>query len=817
MTLKGGLDLAAKFFGAGVILAFAGAVVLTIYLIRVSADLPDYESLKTYEPPVMSRVHAGDGKLIAEYAKEHRVFVPRAAIPDHVIQAFVSAEDKNFYRHNGLDVQGILRAVLVNVRNKIIGRRLVGASTLTQQVAENFLIDTDQKINAKVRKMIIAMRMEKVFSKDKILELYLNQIYLGNRSYGVAAASLNYFGKSLDDLDLAQTAYLAAIPKGPANYDPVRHKDRAIARRNWVLRRMAINGYITPEEAAEAQTKDLTVVNRLSGATYLASEYFVEEVRRKVFNMYGEDQLYNGGLSIRTTLDTTLQLAARKALRSGLEAYDQRHGWRGPIAHLESLTDWQTQLASVSTKPDIDPDWQPVIVLSVGDDAAKIGLLSGETGYMPLENMKWARKPEADAKVGPEIKKVGQVLSAGDVVYASPVKDKDGAYALRQYPAVNGAIMALDPHTGRVLALVGGYSFQNSQFDRATQAQRQIGSAFKPFVYAAALDNGYTPVSLVLDAPFIADGGNQTRFYKPMNYSEGKFYGLSTLRLGIEKSRNVMTVRLAQQMGMEPIVDIGERMGIYDHLDPVLAMSLGAGETTLWRLTAAYSSFVNGGKKVDPAIIDRVQDRTGKTIYRHDTRPCPGCNEEVGPDGRIEEPVLPDDRPQVLDPVTAYQITSILEGVVQRGTARRVRAVGKTLAGKTGTTNDYKDAWFIGFSPDLVAGVYIGFDQPKTLGRGEAGGSTAAPVFRDFMKVALKDAPNAPFRIPEGVRLVRVNAKTGELARFGDSGTILEAFRPGTEPKRVQSGVTLAIAGGKVGDEDEDAQDKEKEDLGGLY
>ena len=807
----------ARLFGLGVILLFASFIAVTIYVIRVSADLPGYEVLENYQPPVMSRVHAGDGKLIAEYAREHRVFVPRAGIPDYVIQAFISAEDKNFYIHNGLDVRGIMRAILANVKNKIQGRRLEGASTLTQQVAENFLLSTDQQFSAKVRKMVIAVRMEKVFTKDKILELYLNEIYLGNRAYGVAAASLNYFGKPLDELSLAQIAYLAALPKGPANYDPVRHKSRAVARRNWVLGRMAANGYITDEMAATAKEEDLVVSRRLSGATYLAAEYFVEEVRRKVFSMYGEDQLYDGGLSIRTTLDTRLQLAARKALRAGLEDYNRRHGYLGPIARLEDLIDWQSKLADVKTKPDIDKTWRLALVLENTPEAARIGLISGAEGKIPLSALAWARKPRPEAKLGPKIETPSDVLKVGDVVYVDPIKDTENDYDLRQPPIVNGAIMAMDPHTGRVLALVGGYSFQQSQFDRVVQAYRQIGSAFKPFVYASALDLGYTPVSLVLDAPFIADGGNQTRFYKPSNYAQGRFYGLSTLRLGIEKSRNVMTVRLAQQIGMAPIVDIGVRTGIYDELSPVLAMALGAGESTPWRMVGAYASFINGGKKVEPTIIDRVQDRYGKTIYRYDQRECTGCNfEKESVQTSFVEPHLPDTRPQVLDPITAYQITSIMEGVVQRGTATRLRVIGKPVAGKTGTTNDYKDAWFMGMSPDLVVGVYVGFDNPKTLGRGEAGGRVAAPIARDFLIDALKNAPNAPFRIPEGVRLVRVNGRTGELARPGDPGSILEAFRSGTEPKRGEKGVRLVIGRGKPGDAIVD-QPEEEDDLGGLY
>jgi penicillin-binding protein 1A len=808
-------------FILGVILVIAGGV----YFIRLSSDLPDIDVLAKYEPPVMSRVHAGDGKIIAEYARQHRVFVPIGAIPKPVISAFISAEDKTYYQHHGVDWKGVVRAGLKSIRNKIMGRRLEGASTLTQQVAENFLVDTQQNFSEKFQKMIIATRMEKVFTKDEILELYLNEIYLGNRAYGVAAAALNYFGKSLDDLSLSEMAFLASLPKGPANYHPIRHKDRATARRNWVLGRMAANGYITPEQAAEAQKDDLVSVERLTGDSFIAAAYFVEAIRRQVFTMYGEDQLYDGGLSIRTTLDTHLQQIARTALRDSLEEYDRRHGWRGALQQvdLEAASE-DGPLAEIKRPRGIEPNWFLAVITSVSKDAAELELKDRSKGTIALSEVKWARKQLPEAKRGGAIKQVSDVLSKGDVVLVKRSKEDEHAFSLRQIPEVNGAIMAMDPHTGRVLAMVGGYSFQQSEFNRATQARRQIGSAFKPFVYASALDNGYTPVSLILDAPFIADGGADTRFYKPQNYEFGQFYGLSTLRLGVEKSRNVMTVRLAQEMGMQPIVDIGVRTGIYDELSPVLAMSLGAGETTLWRLMGAYAAMVNGGKLVTPTILDRVQDRTGKTILRHDQRDCPGC--VVDPllsrtDGSLVEPELPDARPQAIDPITSYQMVSILEGAVQRGTGVRLRSLGRTLAGKTGTTNDMKDAWFMGFTPDLVVGVYTGFDTPSTMGRGEAGSRVALPVFKRFMEKALQGVSNAPFRIPDGVSLVWVDAKTGEIARPDAPGAILEAFRPGTEPSEADRGVRLTIGGGSALEDDiEDGEDTEPEDedlLDGVY
>lgn len=811
-------------------LALVGFIAVAVYVVRVTDDLPDYQQLAEYEPPIMSRVHAGDGLLIAEYAREHRVFVPIDNIPQEVVHAFISAEDKSFYDHGGLDLRGILRAAISNIGNVMGGRRLEGASTITQQVAKNFLLSSEQRIERKVREIVLSRRIERAFTKDQILELYLNEIYLGNRSYGIAAAALNYFGKSLDELDLHEIAYLAALPKGPANYHPERRREAAIERRNWVIGRMRENGYVTAEAATEAQAQPLQVVDRLSGATYTAAEYFVENVRREVFSIYGEDELYDGGLSIRTTLDTTMQLAARRALRDGLESYDRRHGYRGALATIELGEGWTERLAETEIPRDLDEGWLPAVVLSVSDRSATIGLLSGEEGTIPFSELEWARETLPDGEIGEEITSAREVLSEGDVILVEVRTDEggnpvDGEYGLRQVPAINGGIMAMDPHTGRVLAMVGGYSFQHSQFNRATQARRQPGSAFKPFAYAAALDNDYTPASLILDAPFVASGGADERFYMPQNYSE-RYYGMSTLRLGLELSRNVMTVRLAQEMGMRPISDYGVRFGIYDDLDPVLAMSLGAGETTLYRLIAAYAALVNGGRRVEPTIIDRVQDRTGATIYAHQQRECETCDVEEWSD-ELLEPLFEDLRQEVVDPVTAYQVVHMLEGAVQRGTGTALRSLGRPLGGKTGTTNDFRDAWFVGFGPDLVVGVYVGFDTPYQLGRGEAGGRVAAPIVRDFMASALDNYAVAPFRVPEGVRLVPIDRNTGEPGILGQPLVILEAFRPGTEPSRQspeeESGLSFARA--SVSDDpfftdlplDEEEEEGEDEDLGGLY
>ncbi|MGB8274487.1 MAG: penicillin-binding protein 1A [Alphaproteobacteria bacterium] len=766
------------------LLAAVGVIGAIGVLYHYGRGLPDYKQLADYEPPTVTRIHAGDGRLIAEYAIEKRAFVPVDAMPKRVIRAFLAAEDKNFYTHPGIDVFGLFRAALTNISNIGTNRRPTGGSTITQQVAKNFLLGGEVSLDRKIKEAILSFRIERSLTKDRILELYLNEIYLGYGSYGVAAAALNYFNKSLDELTVAEAAYLAALPKAPNNYNPIRRPEAAKARRDWVIDRMAEERYVTAEEAEEAKAEPL-IVRDAEAAPFVQAEYFVEEVRRELLDHYGEAGLYKGGLSVRTTLDPHLQEIADKTLRAGLVAYDERHGWRGPVARLKLSDEWARQLAAVALPRGLAP-WSLAAVLRVDAQGADIGLAGGATGRIPFAEMAWARPWLKDQRIAAAPRKPADVLAPGDVVAVETVGATAdgtaypaGTYGLRQIPNVGGAFVALDPHTGRVLAMSGGYSYDMSEFNRATQAQRQPGSAFKPFVYLTALDAGFTPSTLVLDAPIVIDQGPGLPKWKPENYTH-EFYGPVPMRIGIEKSRNLMTIRLAQTVGIEKVAETAEKFGVVDTMPNQLSMALGAADTTLLRLTTAYAMLDNGGKKITPTLIDRVQDRHGRTIFRHDERPCEGCRTDGVP-AEFVVPEIPDLRPQIADPRSAYQIVSMLQGVVERGTGQKVKAVGKPLAGKTGTTNESFDTWFIGFSPDLVAGVFVGFDEPRTLGR-ETGASVAAPIFRDFMEDALKGKPAIPFRVPPGILLVRVDAGTGQLPPPGDKNVILEAFRPGTEP-----------------------------------
>ena len=777
-------------FGILLVVAIAGAGGVLFIFHNYGRGLPEYRQLADYEPPVMTRVYGGDGRLLAEYATEKRIFVPIKATPKRVIQSFLAAEDKNFYIHPGVDVLSVIRAALTNVQNIGSSKRPVGASTITQQVAKNFLLTNEVSWKRKIKEAILAFRIERALSKDRILELYLNEIYLGFGSYGVAAAALNYFDKSMDELTIDEAAFLAALPKAPNNYHPVKKPKAAKARRDWVIGRLLVGGLITPAEAELAAARPLQVRQR-SATEYIRADYFAEEVRRQLDNRYGEEKLYKGGLSVRTTLDPRLQAIADTVLREGLETYDRRHGWRGPVARLPEGTrldvkiEWRRALAKIPPVKGVGSHLLAVVIGLRPDDAL-IGFGDGASGRIPLAEMKWARPWMENQKRGPKVTSPADVLVPGDVIVVDPVTANAkgvaypaGSYGLRQLPDVDGSIVALDPHTGRILAMSGGYSYERSQFNRVTQAMRQPGSAFKPFVYLAALDHGYTPSTLILDAPFVIDQGPGLPKWRPANYTK-KFYGPSTMRLGLEKSRNLMTVRLAQTIGMEAISEYAQRFGIVDFLPKKLAMALGSGETTLLRITTAYAMLVNGGKRITPTLIDRIQDRHGETIFRHDRRNCVSCRATIWT--RQETPAIADTRKPVTKPGSAYQVVSMLKGVVERGTGRRIRAVGKPLAGKTGTTNADKDTWFIGFSPDLAVGVFVGFDTPKTLGRRETGSSVAAPLFRDFMAAALEKKKAIPFRIPPGIRLVRVNAATGELARAGDKKVIYEAFKPGTVP-----------------------------------
>jgi penicillin-binding protein 1A len=769
----------------GVFVAGAGAIFVFYHF---GKGLPDYRQLATYNPPVMTRVYAGDGRLIQEYAVEARSFVPIEAIPRRVIDAVVASEDQRFWVHPGVDPIGLTRAVLAAVGQKIIGsdRRVAGASSITQQVAQMFLIGREYSIDRKVREAVLSFRIERAYTKEHIIELYLNQAYFGFASYGIASAAMNYFNKSLDELTIGEAAYLAGILKGPSNYHPQRYPDAARDRRDYVIGRMQDDGYITRDEEKAARAEVITTRKR-DNTEQIVAEHFAEEVRRDLADRYGSDTLYKGGLAVRTSLDPTLQQLATDALRKGLISYDRRHGWRGAFTRLKAGADLSEQFRKVEDPPGLLDTWQIAVVGDVHADRALITLRDGSSGTIPLSELRWARQALPDQEVGAAIGAATQVLHPGDVIAVEPIKaNGDGVaypehtFALRQIPNVDGSIVALDPFTGRVRAMAGGFSYARSQFNRATQAQRQPGSSFKPFVYLAAMENGYTPSTLVLDAPFVMDQGPGLPKWKPQNYT-GEYLGRVTLRTGIEKSQNLITVRLAQAVGMDKVAKIAESFGAVTKLPRTLAASLGAESTTVLQMVTAYAELVNGGKKLSPSLIDRIQDHTGKTIYRHNVRTCEICTAEEW-DGQ-GPPELKDTREQLADPASIYQIVHLLEGVVQYGTA--AGSVGQLrwpLAGKTGTSNDARDVWFIGFSPNLVAGVFVGFDEPRTLGPKEEGARVAAPIFRDFIQAALKDEPKTPFRVPPGVNLVRVNKATGLPAEPGDARVILEAFKPGTSP-----------------------------------
>ena len=848
------------------VLGVLGIAGVALVVAALSRDLPTVQNLAEYEPPITSRVHAGDGRLIAEFqgmgndgTPQYRVYVPHESIPENVIQAFVSAEDKKFFEHDGIDWLGMTRGVVNSARNKITGSGgLQGGSTITQQTVKNMLLTRDQTVVRKIKEAVLARRVERAYEKADILELYLNEIYLGGGSYGVGSAALEYFDKSLTELDLSEAAILASLAKAPGTVNPYTRPQRLLSRRNYVLGRMVEDGYIDQADADTAMAQPLTTTRRFRGDEYQAATYFVQEMRRDLLETYGEEALHDGGLSIRTTIDTGLQLAATRALREGLVAYDRRTGYRGPVGEIE-LNGQAIQTLADFPMPAGHGTWEAALVTGLNaDGTATIRLADNTEAVLFEEDVAWAAQT---------YERGGEVagLLAGDVILVEVAREPmelteeklraveaedrprprrgsalanveeltepSGRASLRQLPDVEGALVAMDPHTGRVLAMAGGFSFYRSAFNRATQAKRQTGSAFKPFVYAAALERGFTPASKVLDAPFVEFDVEADDFWAPGNYAEGRFYGLSTMRLGLEKSRNLMTVRLAQDIGMEAVSEFGERVGIYDSLDPYLAMSLGAGEATMMDLARGYAALVNGGKTVDPILLDRIQDRYGHDMCVTDPRlghgrdaasgdlirigdavcqvagletgdtrggpdedeqpvdpidlVCPDCNNPEGWQGG-EPPRLPDTRKQVLDPIVAYQVVHMLEGVIQRGTATNVRRKegleNMPLAGKTGTTNDYKDALFFGFSPDLVVGIRVGYDTPRSLGEGEGGSAVAAPIFASFMQDALADAEALPFRRPPGVSMVRIDARTGTLPTASTTVVIEEAFRPGTEP-----------------------------------
>ena len=750
-----------KFFRNIFILITSFILLSAISIISVlwtySNDLPDYKFLKSYKPPVSSKVYSGNGDLVADFSKEKRVFVPFNSIPKNVINAFLSAEDKNFFKHPGVDAKGVIRAVINNISNILSSKRLEGASTITQQVAKNFLLTNEVSLNRKIKEAILAFRIERALSKERILELYLNQIYLGSGAYGVAAASLEYFDKSIKDLNYSEAALLAALPKAPSRYNPYRDPDIAKFRRNLVLKNLLDNNYLT-SEWYEKLTKEEIILKKNKKIYLEDAQYFIEDVRKSVIETLSYDKVYKQGFNINTPIDLNLQTIATKSLRDGLIAYDKRKGWRGPLTNKIYNSEWKKDLEKYKLENSIN--WKLAIVKKINKFSAEIETEDNIEGVIEYQSISWTKK------------EFNKLLKPGDIIYVKNLKEN--IFNLQQLPKVNGGIVVMDPFTGRVLALSGGFSFKQSEFNRATQAKRQPGSAFKPFVYALALENNFTPTSLVLDAPLVLDQGDDLKMWKPENYGK-KFYGPSTLRVGLEKSRNLMTVRIAQNLGVEKIVDFSKALKIYDNPEELLSISLGSAETTLLKLTSAYSVFVNGGKLVEPILIDRIQDSEGNTIFNNDKRKCINCDQISYLTN--DYPEIKNNYKQIFSPETAFQMTSILEGVVQRGTAKKLKDLNLNIAGKTGTTNKNTDTWFIGFTSNVLVGVYVGSDNPTPLGKYETGSKTALPIFKSFISDSINKNDARPFKAAKGTVMMVVDPLTGQKAKFNSKNTIIEVFK----------------------------------------
>ena len=750
-----------KFFRNIFILITSFILLSAISIISVlwtySNDLPDYKFLKSYKPPVSSKVYSGNGDLVADFSKEKRVFVPFNSIPKNVINAFLSAEDKNFFKHPGVDARGVIRAVINNISNVLSSKRLEGASTITQQVAKNFLLTNEVSLNRKIKEAILAFRIERALSKERILELYLNQIYLGSGAYGVAAASLEYFDKSIKDLNYSEAALLAALPKAPSRYNPYRDPDIAKFRRNLVLKNLLDNNYLT-SEWYEKLTKEEIILKKNKKIYLEDAQYFIEDVRKSVIETLSYDKVYKQGFNINTPIDLNLQTIATKSLRDGLIAYDKRKGWRGPLTNKIYNSEWKKDLEKYKLENSIN--WKLAIVKKINKFSAEIETEDNIEGVIEYQSISWTKK------------EFNKLLKPGDIIYVKNLKEN--IFNLQQLPKVNGGIVVMDPFTGRVLALSGGFSFKQSEFNRATQAKRQPGSAFKPFVYALALENNFTPTSLVLDAPLVLDQGDDLKMWKPENYGK-KFYGPSTLRVGLEKSRNLMTVRIAQNLGVEKIVDFSKALKIYDNPEELLSISLGSAETTLLKLTSAYSVFVNGGKLVEPILIDRIQDSEGNTIFNNDKRKCINCDQISYLTN--DYPEIKNNYKQIFSPETAFQMTSILEGVVQRGTAKKLKDLNLNIAGKTGTTNKNTDTWFIGFTSNVLVGVYVGSDNPTPLGKYETGSKTALPIFKSFISDSINKNDARPFKAAKGTVMMVVDPLTGQKAKFNSKNTIIEVFK----------------------------------------
>jgi len=722
-----------------------------------SNNIPDYKFLKNYKPPVSSKVYSGDGELVADFSKEKRIFVPYNSIPKSVINSFLSAEDKNFFSHPGVDAKGVLRAFVNNISNIVSSKRLEGASTITQQVAKNFLLTNEVSLNRKIKEAILAFRIERALSKQRILELYLNQIYLGSGAYGVAAASLEYFDKSIKDLNYSESALLAALPKAPSKYNPYRNIKLAKFRRDLVLKNLYENRYIDLDSYKKFKFEKIKL-NKIKKVFLEDAQYYIEDVRKNVIDTLSYDKVYKQGFNINTPIDLELQKIATKALRDGLIAYDKRKGWRGPLYNKIYSKNWNKNLEELNLENSFN--WKLAIVKKLNKFSAEIQTEDKIDGKIQFKDIFWTKKDLDD------------LLNVGDIIYVKKIDDK--IFSLKQIPKINGGIVVMDPYTGRVLALSGGFSFKKSEFNRATQALRQPGSAFKPFVYALALENDYTPSSLILDAPIVLDQGEDLKMWKPENYGK-KFYGPSTLRVGLEKSRNLMTVRIAQDLGIEKITNFSKDLNIYDNPEELLSISLGSAETTLLKLTSAYSAFVNGGKLVNPILIDRIQDSEGKTIFNNSKRKCVNCDQisYLGQD----YPIIKNDYKKVFSPQTAYQMTSILEGVVHRGTAKKLRDLKLNIAGKTGTTNKNTDTWFVGFTSNLLIGVYVGSDNPTSLGKYETGSKTALPIFKEFVKKAIRKSDARPFKAADGTVMMVVDPITGQKAKFTSKNTIIEVYK----------------------------------------
>ncbi len=740
-----------------IFLSFIALTGIISILWYYSNDLPDYKFLQNYKPPISSKLYSNDGQLLSEFSSEKRIFVPYNSIPTLVVNSFLSAEDKNFFKHPGVDAKGVLRAVINNISNIIASRRLEGASTITQQVAKNFLLSNEVSIDRKLKEAILAFRIERVLTKERILELYLNQIYLGEGSYGIASASLQYFDKPINELNYSEAALLAALPKAPSRYNPYKNTELAKFRRNLVLKNLFDNNYINDEDYKKF-TKDKISLKKRKTVYLENSNYYIEDIRKLIVDKYGFEKVYKQGFTINTPLNLNLQEKATKSLRTGLIEFDKKKGWRGPLLNKKINSKWSNNLDKYKLEASIG--WKLSIIKKINRFSVEIETEDKVNGVIEFPSINWTKKNFED------------LFEVGDIIYTENIKDNK--FDLRQLPKVNGAIIVMDPYTGRILALSGGFSFKNSEFNRATQALRQPGSAFKPFVYALALENGYTPASLILDAPIVFDQGEDLKLWKPENYGK-KFYGPSTLRTGVEKSRNLMTVRIAQNLGIKKIAQFAKDLNIYKNPEELLSLSLGSSETTLLKLTSAYCSFVNGGKLIDAKFIDRIQDSEGNTIFNSENRECEGCDQISYISNNV--PKIKNNFKQIMSKETAYQMTSILEGTVKRGTAKGLRDLNLDLGGKTGTTNKNTDTWFIGFSSNYVIGVYVGYDEPSSLGKYETGARTAMPIFKSFVKNSVKKNNARPFKVPEGITMLVVNSNTGKKASYSDDSIIIEAFK----------------------------------------